>query len=36
LIAMAICGAALVWAIWQSKREGQPIGDPTKAPVAAD
>ena len=36
LISMAICGAALVWAIWQSKREGQPIGDPTKAPVAAD
>jgi K(+)-stimulated pyrophosphate-energized sodium pump len=36
LISMVFCGAALAWAIWQSKREGQQMADPAKAPAAAD
>jgi K(+)-stimulated pyrophosphate-energized sodium pump len=28
LVGMAICLAALVWAIWQSKREGEPMATP--------
>jgi K(+)-stimulated pyrophosphate-energized sodium pump len=31
LFAMLLCFAALVWAIWQSKREGQQMADPAKA-----
>ena len=33
---MAICFAALVWAIWQSKREGQQMTEPVSAPTSAD
>jgi K(+)-stimulated pyrophosphate-energized sodium pump len=36
LISMAVCAAALVWAVWQSKREGQQVTDPGKATAAAD
>ncbi|MBX0328649.1 sodium-translocating pyrophosphatase [Oscillochloris sp. ZM17-4] len=36
LIAMLFCFAALVWAIWQSKREGQPMSDPAQSPASAD
>ncbi len=36
IIAMIICAAALFWAIWQSKREAQPLVEPTKAPAGAD
>ncbi len=36
LFSMALCAAALVWAIWQSKREGQQLAEPSKAPVSAD
>jgi K(+)-stimulated pyrophosphate-energized sodium pump len=36
LIAMVFCAAALGWAIWQSKREGQQMADPAKATAAAD
>jgi K(+)-stimulated pyrophosphate-energized sodium pump len=36
LIAMAICFVALVWAIWQSKREGQQMSDPAPTPASAD
>ncbi len=36
IIGMVICLAALVWAIWQSKREGQQMTEPTKAPAGAD
>jgi K(+)-stimulated pyrophosphate-energized sodium pump len=36
LISMAICFVALVWAIWQSKREGQQMSDPAGKPVSAD
>ena len=36
IIGMVICLAALVWAIWQSKREGQQMAEPTKAPASAD
>ncbi len=36
LVAMAICAAALAWAIWQSKREGQQLTEPSKAPASAD
>jgi K(+)-stimulated pyrophosphate-energized sodium pump len=35
LIAMALCLAALVWAIWQSKREAESMTAETSAPVAA-
>jgi K(+)-stimulated pyrophosphate-energized sodium pump len=33
---MVLCFAALVWAIWQSKREGQQMGDPVSARASAD
>jgi K(+)-stimulated pyrophosphate-energized sodium pump len=36
LIAMAFCAAALVWAVWQSKREAQQLHEPSKTPVNAD
>ncbi|GAB4425308.1 MAG: sodium-translocating pyrophosphatase [Chloroflexi bacterium OHK40] len=36
LIAMVLCAAALVWAIWQSKREAQQMAEPSKAPASAD
>jgi K(+)-stimulated pyrophosphate-energized sodium pump len=36
LVSMLFCFAALVWAIWQSKREGQAMADPATAPVSAD
>jgi K(+)-stimulated pyrophosphate-energized sodium pump len=36
LVAMALCAVALVWAIWQSKREAQQLHEPAKAPVSAD
>jgi K(+)-stimulated pyrophosphate-energized sodium pump len=36
LIGMVFCGAALVWAVWQSKREGQQMADPGKATATAD
>jgi K(+)-stimulated pyrophosphate-energized sodium pump len=36
IIAMLICAAALVWAIWQSKREGEVMGEPARSPSAAD
>ncbi len=32
-VAMLICAAALVWAIWQSKREGEQLAAPTAAPT---
>jgi K(+)-stimulated pyrophosphate-energized sodium pump len=34
--AMVVCAIALVWAIWQSKREGQQMSEPTQAPASAD
>ncbi len=33
---MVVCAVALVWAIWQSKREGQQLNEPTQAPASAD
>ncbi|MFV9503055.1 MAG: sodium-translocating pyrophosphatase [Oscillochloridaceae bacterium umkhey_bin13] len=36
IIGMIFCFVALVWAIWQSKRETTPMADPAKAPAAAD
>jgi K(+)-stimulated pyrophosphate-energized sodium pump len=36
IIAMVFCFVALVWAIWQSKREGQQVTEPSKAPASAD
>jgi hypothetical protein len=30
---MVICFAALIWAIWQSKREGESFAAETSAPV---
>ncbi|MEI7769254.1 MAG: sodium-translocating pyrophosphatase [Chloroflexales bacterium] len=36
LAAMLCCFIALVWAIWQSKREGQQMNDPAKATASAD
>ena len=36
LICMALCTAALIWAILKSKGEGQALTDPTTASVAAD
>ena len=33
LIAMLLCLAALIWAIWQSKREGESMTAETSAPV---
>ncbi|NTV63229.1 MAG: sodium-translocating pyrophosphatase [Oscillochloris sp.] len=33
---MLLCFCALVWAIWQSKREGQQMGEPAKAHASAD
>ena len=35
IIAMVLCFAALVWAIWQSKREGEAVSTETSAPVSA-
>jgi K(+)-stimulated pyrophosphate-energized sodium pump len=34
IVGMVICGAALIWAIWQSKREGEAMTE-TQAPAAA-
>jgi len=34
--AMFCCFVALVWAIWQSKREGQQMGEQSKASASAD
>ncbi|NTU79852.1 MAG: sodium-translocating pyrophosphatase, partial [Chloroflexales bacterium] len=36
LFSMALCAAALIWAIWQSKREGEQMKEPTKATASAD
>ncbi|HMQ32666.1 MAG TPA: sodium-translocating pyrophosphatase [Chloroflexaceae bacterium] len=36
LSAMLICLAALIWAIWQSKREAPQMSEPSKAPASAD
>jgi K(+)-stimulated pyrophosphate-energized sodium pump len=33
---MVLCAAALAWAVWQSKREGQQMTDPSKTTVTAD
>jgi K(+)-stimulated pyrophosphate-energized sodium pump len=34
IVAMVACAAALIWAIWQSKREGESMNEPqTAAPV---
>jgi K(+)-stimulated pyrophosphate-energized sodium pump len=33
IVAMVVCFAALVWAIWQSKREGESFAAETSAPV---
>jgi K(+)-stimulated pyrophosphate-energized sodium pump len=35
IIAMVICFVALVWAIWQSKREGESFATETSSPAAA-
>jgi K(+)-stimulated pyrophosphate-energized sodium pump len=36
IVAMLLCVAALAWAIWQSKREGESmVGEPEAAPAAA-
>jgi K(+)-stimulated pyrophosphate-energized sodium pump len=35
LVAMAICFAALLWAIWQSKREAESMSGETSAPAPA-
>ncbi|WP_299644400.1 sodium-translocating pyrophosphatase [uncultured Chloroflexus sp.] len=36
IIAMVICVAALVWAIWQSKRESEALKEIAQAPASAD
>ncbi|WP_322494711.1 sodium-translocating pyrophosphatase [Chloroflexus sp.] len=36
IIAMIICVAALVWAIWQSKRESEALKEIAQAPASAD
>jgi K(+)-stimulated pyrophosphate-energized sodium pump len=36
IIAMVLCAIALVWAIWQSKREGDQLGGPASAPAPGD
>jgi K(+)-stimulated pyrophosphate-energized sodium pump len=36
LVSMLLCFIALVWAIWQSKREGQQMADPAVSPASAD
>lgn len=36
IIAVIICGAALVWAIWQSKRESEALKEIAQAPASAD
>jgi len=36
IVAMIACGIALVWAIWQSKREGEAMSEPARSPSAAD
>lgn len=36
IVAMVICVAALVWAIWQSKRESESLKEVAQAPVSAD
>jgi K(+)-stimulated pyrophosphate-energized sodium pump len=35
IVAMVICFAALAWAIWQSKREGESVAAETSAPATA-
>lgn len=36
LFSMLICLAVLIWAIWQSKREGESMKEPAKATAGAD
>lgn len=36
IVAMVICVAALVWAIWQSKRESESLKEIAQAPASAD
>jgi len=36
IIAMIICLAALIWAIWQSKRESEALKEIAQAPASAD
>ncbi len=36
IVAMVICVAALIWAIWQSKREGEALKEVAQAPASAD
>jgi K(+)-stimulated pyrophosphate-energized sodium pump len=36
IIAMIICVAALIWAIWQSKRESEALKEIAQAPASAD
>jgi len=36
IVAMIICVAALIWAIWQSKRESETLKEIAQAPVSAD
>jgi K(+)-stimulated pyrophosphate-energized sodium pump len=36
IVAMVLCLAALIWAIWQSKREGEVMAMETSAPVTAE
>ncbi|MCS6888723.1 MAG: sodium-translocating pyrophosphatase [Chloroflexus sp.] len=36
IVAMIICVAALVWAIWQSKRESEALKEIAQAPASAD
>ncbi len=36
IVAMVICVAALVWAIWQSKRESEALKEIAQAPASAD
>jgi K(+)-stimulated pyrophosphate-energized sodium pump len=33
---MVLCGVVLIWAIWQSKREGTQVGESSQAPASAD
>jgi K(+)-stimulated pyrophosphate-energized sodium pump len=35
IVAMVICLAALIWAIWQSKREAESVDAETSAPATA-
>jgi K(+)-stimulated pyrophosphate-energized sodium pump len=36
IVAMLICFVALIWAIWQSKREGEGMAAETSAPAAVN